>query len=195
MKLKHLAYLSLAAGAVLGASAQAQNTIRFTGSVSLTTCTISVNGFGANRTLGFGVVNPSQFPSPMAAGNVSPITISLALTDCAPTTNVFAHFYRNLTSAWSPYSDLISSDTSVLGNVGNWLNVQILTSGGTPTPVNFSDTIPANPARHTNDPIVTTDAAGSATLVYTARLFRGPASVPVGPGTFSTQAGYIINYD
>jgi len=197
MKLKTLAWLPLAVGTAFSASALAQHTISFSGAITQSTCVSQLNGAGGGGgAINVGTVNANQFPSAHSPSTKAPVTFTISLSNCAAGARPYAYFYSPGKVAVGHVSDsvLLNQTVPSTGGVGpENLGLQILLNDDARTPVSFGNTVPSSPPRHTGDPVVTVNSAGTATLTYHARYWRSTGVVTAG--SFTTDASYVINYD
>jgi len=182
MKLKQLACLSLLAGAAVGVSAHAQNTISFTGSAQNQTCVNHFNGSGSgDGTLVMGDANIADFPPGGGVSSKPPVNFTISLSGCAVGARPFANFYHT-------GSATIDTGDSTLLKGPNNLAVRLYVNDGAQTAIHPATTQPMFPWRHANDPVVVTDAAGDATLTSSPDF-------PIVAGGFQTFVGYLVDYD
>jgi len=201
MKLENMTYLSLAVGvafsAAFGTSALAQHTISFSGSATQNTCVAQLNGAGSGGgAVNVGTVKAEQFSSNFSPSAKAPVTFTINLSNCAAGARPYAYFYSpgKVSVGYSNDSVLLNQTVPITGGTGpEHLGLQILLNNDARTPVSFGNTIPSSPPRHSGDPVVTVGSAGTATLTYHARYWRGNGAVTAG--SFATDASYVINYD
>jgi major type 1 subunit fimbrin (pilin) len=163
--------------ALPGLAQASDGTITFTGQLTASTCTISVNGAGSNGTVTLPTVSTSSL---LANGDVAGATnYTIALSDCnfvAPLNSVTA-FYETGSNVNPVSGNLINTN----GDATN-VEVQLLAADDLGTPI-----IIGSPSQSSATPI----SAASGNLNYVARYF---ATGITGPGTVNTQVTYSLVY-
>lgn len=172
--IKIVTALSVAAVMLCSSLARAADgTITISGSVLIPSCTISVNGKGANPTITLPTIQNYALANGGHAGS-TPITI--AFSNCGPSTLVGVHFE-------SDFVDQATGNFKNLGTAGN-VQVQLLNSAGQVINA-FTN------ANNTDDTVL---VANAGQLNYTARYVSPDSANGVGSGSVQAKIMYSLTY-
>lgn len=160
-----------------GSALAADGTITINGTITDTTCDISVNNQDKNATVTLPTISVSALPAVGATAGATPF--SIALTNCAgPTLNTASTFFEAGANVDQTTGRLNNSASGTATNV----QVQLLNAN--------QGAIMAGSAHSQGD--VTVDiSSGGGVMNYFARYY---ANGVVTPGTVNTQVDYTIIY-
>jgi major type 1 subunit fimbrin (pilin) len=179
--------LSAALAAVVGlasqAAAAADGTITINGQITSASCTISVNGQGANPTITLPTVQSSDFTASGTATGFTAVTI--ALSGCSAgsgtpaVTKVLPYFEQG------PNTDLSSG---YLKSTGTATNVEVMLSNTNATTGKLNLAAGSGAQNAGTAALI----SGNPSFTYYAAYISTAASVT--PGTVATSVQYSLNY-
>ena len=170
--------VAMACAIALPLSARASDgTIGFVGQLTGTTCSVAVNGTGANATISLPGISASQLATATQTAGATPF--QMQLTQCSSGGNVQAFFEDGQSVDHSTYNLINAAAAGAAMNV----QVQLYSANGA---IQIGNPNQLGPTQY-YQPI----ASGSATLSYGAQYYSlGAASA----GTVSSTVTYSINY-
>nr|WP_300307286.1 fimbrial protein [Halomonas sp.] len=174
MKLSTKLLMAACCSVMSGSVFAIDGTIDISGTVTDTSCTVTINGGSASSSVVLPTVSTASLTSNGAVAGATAFTFNL--TECPATGGARAYFES--TNVDSSTGNLVNNSATPAGNT----QVQIIDAGGTSIDLRNNE----------NNPFVSFDTSGNANLTYSAQYIAvGGAATP---GDIDTQLVYTVEY-